>query len=146
VERDLVKPKKVCVLDLGAGSGITGEDLLKMGLSNVYGIDIEPEAVKTVKRDRPFVYKAYFVVDLMQLSDDLQTEFETTQTFNGMMSVGSLGFDDIPPKVFGRAFNMLTHSRLGGVQYQGRFFIYANKIRLLKSVLIIYIRQLSEFR
>jgi len=48
------------VLDLGAGNGMVGEELSKIGVEKVYGIDIVKNAKKAVERDRPDIYRKYF--------------------------------------------------------------------------------------
>ncbi len=107
-ERDLAKPEELHILDLGAGNGIAGEWLRDFGFKNIYGIDIEHEAKNAVKRDRPNVYKNFYAADLMQLPNSLQKELNETP-FNCLVSVGSLGFGDIPPEVFVKGFNLLAN-------------------------------------
>lgn len=97
----------LCVLDLGAGNGMVGEELINIGVKKVYGIDIEENAKKAVERDRPGVYKKYYVEDLLQMPHSLRDELNN-KPFNCMTSVAALGFGDIPPKVFGEGFNFLS--------------------------------------
>ena len=55
---------KLRVLDVGAGNGMVGEELDRMGARHIVGVDIIPEAKEAAERDRPGVYDDYFVVDL----------------------------------------------------------------------------------
>jgi len=52
------------VLDVGAGNGMVGEELDRMGAEHIVGVDIIEEAAEAAQRDRPGVYDDYFVVDL----------------------------------------------------------------------------------
>jgi len=94
------------VLDLGAGNGIMGEELKKYGVSRIVGIDIIPEAFSASERDRPGVYDAYYVEDFCNLNDDKRNEI-TSWSLNCMVTVAALGFGDIPPEAFIKAFNII---------------------------------------
>ena len=95
------------VLDLGAGNGMVGEELCKLGTKSVVGIDIIDAAAEAVERDRPDVYDEYYVADLTQLPADTRQELEDKQ-FNCMVSVSALGFGDIPPQAFAEAYNLVS--------------------------------------
>jgi SAM-dependent methyltransferase len=99
--------RALCVLDLGAGNGMVGEELRNIGVKKVYGIDIEENAKKAVERDRPGIYKKYYVEDLLRMPHSLREELND-KPFNCMTTVAALGFGDIPPKVFGEGFNFLS--------------------------------------
>jgi len=70
------------------------------------GVDIIPEAAEAAERDRPDVYDDYYVVNLMDLSDETRAELDD-HDFNAMVCVAALGFGDIPPNAFAEAFNMV---------------------------------------
>ncbi|MCP4544525.1 MAG: methyltransferase [Chloroflexi bacterium] len=97
----------LCVLDLGAGNGMVGEQLEKIGTRAIYGLDIRPEAKEAAERDRPGVYKDYYVADLTQHGEPLYKELGKKQ-LNCMTVVSALGFDDIPPQAFAAGFNLLS--------------------------------------
>lgn len=95
------------VLDLGAGNGMVGEELIKRGVDKVCGVDIEENAKKAVERDRPGIYKKYFIEDITDMSSVLREELES-ESFNCMTTVAALGFGDIPPQAFAEGFNLLS--------------------------------------
>lgn len=102
VAREGGEPARISVLDLGAGNGMVGEALSEQGFDETTGVDISPEAGEAVERDRPDVYADYFVCDLL----DPPAELEQA-TFGAMTSVAALGFGDVPPEVFGAAFELV---------------------------------------
>jgi len=94
------------VLDFGAGNGMMGEELKKLGPSRLVGVDIIPEAEAATERDRPGVYDAYFVEDFCSLNKELQENI-ASWSFDCLTTVAALGFGDIPPKAFVKAFNII---------------------------------------
>lgn len=99
------------VLDVGAGNGMVGEELRRIGASHVVGADIIPEAASAAERDRPGVYDDYLVADLTDLSPDEDRELADAG-FNCLTTVAALGFGDIPPEAFAVAYN---HVEPGGL-------------------------------
>jgi predicted TPR repeat methyltransferase len=97
----------LCVLDLGAGNGMVGEQLCRIGVETVYGIDIRKEAKEAAERDRPGVYKGYYVADLTQIGGSLYQKL-CKKRFNGMTAVSTLGLDDMSPLAFAAGFNLLA--------------------------------------
>ncbi|MBD3346822.1 MAG: methyltransferase domain-containing protein [Chitinivibrionales bacterium] len=104
--REGADPKNLSVLDFGAGNGIVGEELRKIGVSRVVGADIIPEACEAAYRDRPGVYHDYAVMDLSQM-DVFTTKSLLTHKFNSLITVAALGFGDIPTQAFINAFNLV---------------------------------------
>ena len=92
------------VLDVGAGNGMVGEELQKLGVDEIVGIDIIQEAAEAAKRDRPEVYDDYLVADLTDLTEKEARSLDE-QRFNCLVTVAALGFGDIPPEAFATAFN-----------------------------------------
>jgi len=92
------------VLDLGAGNGMVGERLAKLGVGELVGVDIIPEAATATHRDRPGVYDDYVVGDMTDLPQDDHRRLEERQ-FTCLTSVAALGFGDVPPEVFQAAFD-----------------------------------------
>jgi len=107
VENTTMKISDLKVLDVGAGNGMVGEELKSAGADSVLGIDIVEEAAKATKRDRPGIYKDYFIEDLTSLSDETREKIEKWSP-NCMTIVAALGFDDIPPEAFAEAYNMIS--------------------------------------
>ena len=93
-------------LDIGAGNGMVGEQLMKMGAETVIGIDIIEEAARAADRDRPGVYAAYHVADLTRLEPDVARSLGAMD-FNCMTIVAALGFGDIPPMAFAAGYNLV---------------------------------------
>ncbi len=94
------------VLDLGAGNGVVGEMLKRLGVSRLVGVDIIPEALEAAERDRPGVYDDYYVADLACLTTDERDDI-TSWSLDCLVSVSALGFGDIPVRAFVEGFNLL---------------------------------------
>lgn len=94
------------VLDLGAGNGMVGEKCFERGVARIVGLDISHMANKALERDRPGIYDAYYVADLMNLSEDVHSQL-TSWNFNCLISVAALGFGDIAAPSFIKAFNLI---------------------------------------
>lgn len=101
------EPGELRVLDVGAGNGIVGEELRELGAGTVYGIDIIKEAAAAAHRDRPGVYERYLVADLTDLARD-ERDTLAGANLNTMTTVAALGFDDIPPRAFAVAYNLIS--------------------------------------
>ena len=99
------------ILDLGAGNGIVGSMLHQQGAKHTVGLDILDEAKAAAQRDSPGVYDDYVVADLANLSSD-EEKYLSHKHFDALITVAALGFGDIPPHVFARAFNLI---RPGGI-------------------------------
>lgn len=102
-----VDPASLSVLDVGAGNGMVGEQLVEIGAEEIVGADIIPEAAAATERDRPGVYDDYLVLDLTALEEDEQQDLES-RDLNALTCVAALGFGDIPPAAFAAAYDMLT--------------------------------------
>jgi SAM-dependent methyltransferase len=97
---------ELSVLDLGAGNGLVGEALRAAGARDIVGVDIVPEAGDAVGRDRPGVYAAYHVCDLLDPPAHVADELRHAR-FDVLTSVAALGFGDIPPAVFRAALDLV---------------------------------------
>ena len=95
------------VLDLGAGNGMVGEELKKIGVSRLVGADIIPEARDATERDRPGIYDSYYVMDFSSLKDGERDELNAW-SLDCLVCVAALGFGDIPASAFLEAFNMIA--------------------------------------
>ena len=108
------------VLDVGAGNGMVGEELDRMGAEHIVGVDIIEEAAEAAQRDRPGVYDDYFVVDLTDVPPDTQREL-AGHGFNCLTTVAALGFGDIPPEAFTGAYNLVKDGGLIAFNIKQRF-------------------------
>ncbi len=102
-----IDPAELRVLDVGAGNGMVGEELRKLGARSIYGIDIIPEAATAAGRDRPGVYDDYLVADLTDLSPEGRATLAGAE-LNTMTTVAALGFGDMPPLAFVEAYNLIS--------------------------------------
>ena len=109
VARSSAAASELNILEIGAGNGIVGELLRKQGPRIIIGIDIVPEAREAARRDRPFAYDDYYIADLENLPWDIRKNLEATD-LNCLVSVGALGFGDIPPKAFVQAYNLISRN------------------------------------
>ena len=105
-----IDPRDLRVLDVGAGNGIVAEELTKLGVETIVGVDIIAEAAEAAKRDRPGIYDDYLVADLTDLTAKEQCSLDESR-FNCLVTVAALGFGDIPPEAFATAYNAVE---LGG--------------------------------
>ncbi len=94
------------VLDLGAGNGMVGERLANLGVDELVGVDIIPEAATATHRDRPGIYDDYVVADMTDLAQDDQRKLEERR-FTCLTSVAALGFGDVPPEAFTAAYDLV---------------------------------------
>jgi predicted TPR repeat methyltransferase len=97
------------VLDVGAGNGLVGEEMRRLGASVVVGCDILEEAASAALRDRPEVYDDYLVVDLTALTDSDRERMKAHQ-FTALTCVAALGFGDMPPEAFLEAVRYVSPS------------------------------------
>lgn len=94
------------VIDVGAGNGVVGEQLAELEPDAVVGLDILEEAQDAARRDRPGVYDDYVVTDLTDMSPETNERLERAD-FNCLVSVATLGFNDIPPRAFAAAADFI---------------------------------------
>jgi predicted TPR repeat methyltransferase len=104
------QPGVLRVLDLGAGNGIMGEELRRLGVARLVGIDNIQEASDANLRDRPGLYDDYVVCDLTDPDKEVLQDLESW-SLDCLTTVAALGFGDIPVKAFVNAFNLI---RAGG--------------------------------
>jgi len=97
---------KLKILELGAGSGLFGKALAKLGITSIVGIDIVPEAAVAANRECPGVYQDYIVEDLTQLSESTKNRIKEQQ-LNCLVCCSALSSDHIPVAAFNEALNLL---------------------------------------
>ena len=95
------------VLDLGAGNGMVGERLAKLGVGPSSSASTSSrEAATATDRDRPGVYDDYVVGDMTHLPQDEHRRLED-RNFTCLTSVAALGFGDVPPEAFTAAYDLV---------------------------------------
>lgn len=99
-------PSDLRVLDVGAGNGMVGEELSRLGADEIVGVDIIEEAAEATERDRPGLYDDYKVLDLTDIPPGARADLEARR-FNCLTSVAALAFGDIPPRAFAEAYNLV---------------------------------------
>ncbi len=104
-------PSALRVFDVGAGNGMVGVELDRLGAGTIVGVDIIQEAADAAERDRPGLYDHYFVLDLTDIPADERRRLEA-QRFNCLTTVAALGFGDIPPRAFAEAYNLVSDGGL----------------------------------
>jgi SAM-dependent methyltransferase len=114
------EPAGLVVLDVGAGNGMVGEQLDELGAGSITAVDILDQAAAATDRDRPDVYDDYRVVDLCDPppADDAAL---AGAGFNCLTSVAALGFGDMPPEAFARAFDYVADGGLVAFTLKERF-------------------------
>jgi hypothetical protein len=105
-----IDPLSLIALDLGAGNGLVGEQLAKLGVIDVIGIDLIPEAAHAAHRDRPGLYREYLVGDITKLTArDVHSGSENGGGPPNLLTcVSALGFGDIPVAAFAAALTLLA--------------------------------------
>lgn len=95
------------VLDFAAGNGMMGEELAARGVESLTGVDNIVEAADAAQRDRPGLYRHYVVADLTDMAPDVRRRLED-ERFNCLTLVAALSFDEVPPRAFAEAFNLVS--------------------------------------
>lgn len=108
------------VLDVGAGNGMVGEELERIGTEALVGVDIIPEAAEAAARDRPRLYDEYHVVDLTEIPGEVDERL-AARDFNCMTTVAALGFGDIPPEAFAGAYAYVREGGLVALSIKSEF-------------------------
>ena len=133
------------VLDFGAGNGMVGEVLSRQkNCELIIGVDVLLEAKKAAGRDRPGVYDEYYVVDMSELAPDERASLRSYR-LNCLVTVGALGFGDIPTCAFVEAFNLIKNRGWIAFNIKNRFLDggddtgYAKLLRGMLSNDILYL-------
>ncbi|CAH3029344.1 unnamed protein product [Porites evermanni] len=94
------------IIDVGAGTGLIGIELQKLGYSNLHALDISPEMLKEAKKRN--ISKRFFCVGL---SDQQISEIQTGE-FDALICAGTLLTGHIRAAAFEEMVRMVKH---GGV-------------------------------
>lgn len=96
-------PADLAVFDLGAGNGVSGEELRARGVGTIVASDGIPEARDAAQRDRPGLYAEYLVGD----TDDLPqvARLIGEHGLNALVAAGALGLGHISAASFHRLWS-----------------------------------------
>lgn len=87
------------VLDVGAGTGMVGEELARTGFAAMAGADLEPASEVALRRDRPDVYRATRTMDLLALDEGDQAWLAEVAP-DVVTAAGAVGFGHLPVEAF----------------------------------------------
>jgi len=99
-------PADVPLLDLGAGTGLVGELMRRLGATTVIGLDALDAARDACLRDRPGVYRDYLVGDLSHPRPGLLERLRAYRP-GGLVSAGALGGTHAPAEALVNALALL---------------------------------------
>lgn len=102
-----LKASSRTVLDVGAGTGLVGELLLRGGVKRMVGVDALPAARTACMRDRPGVYASYLIGDLASGNSELCSELRE-HGLGGLVSAGALGGTHAPPAALANALAIVA--------------------------------------
>lgn len=139
------------VLDLGAGNGIMGEELRRLGVARILGADIIPEAAESCFRDRAGLYDDYLVADVADPTPEVINRLESWN-FDCLTTVAAIGFGDIPATAFVNSLNAIRTGGWVGFNIRDSFLDYhadddfSVKIRELVFGEYLQIHHLERYR
>lgn len=111
VRADLGIREPLRAIDLGAGNGLVGKELKRIGAAEIVGLDILDEARAAARRDLPEVYADYLVADMTEPDPAVDRRLTRLRP-NALTCVAALGFGDIPPRAYHRAASYVS---IGGL-------------------------------
>jgi len=100
------KVEDLVVLDVGAGTGMVGQNLARLGIKSITGIDILPEAAEAAKREYPGIYEEYYVEDLTNLSE-AACQTLNSRRFNCLVCCSALSSTHVPANALSAALNVV---------------------------------------
>jgi len=111
VRADAGEREPLRAIDFGAGNGLVGEELRRIGAAEIVGVDILDKARAAAKRDLPSVYNDYLVADMTAPDAAADRRLRRLRP-NALTCVAALGFGDIPPKAYHTAASYVS---IGGL-------------------------------
>lgn len=147
---DRVDPGDLTVLDLGAGNGLMGEQLSELGAQHIVGVDIIRQAAEAAERDRPGVYERYHVCDMAKLERAEQSALAALD-LNCLTCIAALGFGDIPPEAFVKAYNFIAPGGWVALNLKEDFLTgghspFGNLIRRMRDQEALSVRAEQRYR
>ena len=104
------------IIDVGAGTGLIGIELQKLGYSNLHALDISSEMLK--KQRKEIFTKGFFCVPL---SDQQIHEIQTGE-FDALICAGSLLAGHIRAAAFEEMVRMVKHGKIAVIVF---FLVYS---------------------
>jgi SAM-dependent methyltransferase len=104
-------PAEQRVLDLGAGNGAGAQELRRLGVGHVVGLDLEPAAREATLRDRPGTYDDYLVGDLTAWSQEELADARARR-LSALVAHAAIGVGHVPPLALERALGLLEPGAL----------------------------------
>jgi SAM-dependent methyltransferase len=101
-----LQPSSLTVLDVGAGTGLVAELLLRGGVKRIVGLDALPAARAASLRDRPGAYSDYLIGDLASGDSTLLAGLGEHGP-GGLVSAGAFGGTHAPPAALINALALL---------------------------------------
>ena len=111
VREDQETTEPLRAIDFGAGNGMVGAELRRIGALSVVGMDILDEACAAARRDYPDAYSDYIVADMTNPPAEIDARLRAFKA-NALTCVAALGFGDIPPRAYR---NALGYVAIGGL-------------------------------
>lgn len=99
-------PVDEVLFDLGAGTGIVGELTRRLGVYTVIGVDALAAARAACERDRPQIYRDYFIGDLASPAPELLERIRHHRP-TALISAGAFGGTHAPPAALVNALELL---------------------------------------
>jgi hypothetical protein len=98
-----LQPAGLAVFDLGAGNGVSGEELRARGVRALVASDSSAAARQAAQRDRPGLYAEYLVGDTDELPQ--VAELIREHRLNAIVASGALGLGHISADSFHRLWS-----------------------------------------
>lgn len=97
------------VVDLNAGAGTVAEELRRLGVGTVVGVDDTPAARAAAERDRWGIYDDYLAADLTNASSHELARLVATDP-NVLIASAVVRSDEVNPRTFAATFNVIRSS------------------------------------
>ena len=93
---------QIRIIDAGAGTGLAGVELFKLGYTNIDALDISQEMLNEAKKKH-----IYQKVICAPLTEQLIPEIQTGE-YHALISTGALVIAHVRPEAFGEMTRMVT--------------------------------------
>jgi len=100
-------PEILKCLTLSAGNGWGAEELRRIGVGSVIGVDAFPAAKEAAERDHPGALSEYLVMDMRRLSEAQRDQLMKFD-FTCLVALDPICIEEPAPNAFTEAFNLLA--------------------------------------